>query len=173
MVKTPIKTALLNRPLSRRDALRVGMYGLGVGAGLLATPLTSRGPFSVLAKQVGAATSPHAHPERILVVVELSGGNDGVNTIIPYSDDAYYHQRPTIGIPAQDVRKIDAHFGFHPAMAGFEHLYKDGKLAIVHACGYDNPILSHFASMGFLAYGQSSCGRKSRLVGPLGRCTRP
>ena len=173
MAKTSIKTSLLNRPLSRRDALRVGMYGLGVGAGLFGTPLVSRSPFSVLAKQANAATSPHAHPERILVVVELSGGNDGVNTIIPYGDDAYYQQRPTIGIPAQDVRKIDAHFGFHPAMAGFEHLYKDGKLAIVHACGYDNPILSHFASMGFWHTGSPHAGEKLGWLGRLADALDP
>ena len=90
------KTSVLNRSLSRRDALRAGLYGLGVGTGLLNNPFLPLLPSSALAEQTG--TSHHTHPERILVVVELSGGNDGLNTVIPYGDDAYYEQRPTITI---------------------------------------------------------------------------
>ena len=87
--------------------------------------------------------------ERILVVVELSGGNDGLNSIVPYADDAYYHHRPTIGIKPQDLLKLDDHFGFNPGMLGFERLWRSGDLAIVHGCGYDNPSFSHFTSMAY------------------------
>jgi len=104
--------------------------------------------------------------ERLLVVVELSGGNDGLNTIVPFGDDAYYRHRPTIGVPAAKVRKIDDHFGFHPSMAGFERLYKDGKLAVVHGCGYEKPSLSHFESMGFWHTGAPNAGEP---LGWLGR----
>jgi uncharacterized protein (DUF1501 family) len=89
------------------------------------------------------------HPERILVVLELSGGNDGLNTVVPHGDPAYYRARPHIGIPAHEVLKVDDRFGFHPSMVGFERLYKDGRMAIVHGCGYDHPSLSHFSSMSY------------------------
>ncbi len=171
MAKTSTKTSVLNRPLSRRDALRAGLYSLGVGTGLLNHPFLPFSHSSALAEQTG--TPRHAHPERILVVVELSGGNDGVNTVIPYGDDAYYQLRPTIGIPQQDIRKIDDHFGFHPATAGFEHLYKDGKLAVVHACGYENPTMSHFASMGFWHTGSPHVGEKLGWLGRLADALDP
>ncbi len=87
--------------------------------------------------------------ERILVVLELSGGNDGLNTVIPYADDVYYRHRPTIGIKPADVIRIDDHFGFNPGMVGFERLWKNGELAIVHGCGYANPSFSHFTSMAY------------------------
>ncbi len=86
---------------------------------------------------------------KVLVIMELSGGNDGLNTVVPYGDDAYYQQRPNIGIAKNKLRIIDDHFGFNPGMAGFERLYKDGKMAIVHGCGYDNPSYSHFTSMAY------------------------
>ena len=87
------------------------------------------------------------HPERILVVLEMSGGNDGLNTVVPYGDDAYFKQRPTLGI--RNPIKINDTLGFHPALFGFEGLFKDGKLAVVHGCSYPNPDRSHFVSMAF------------------------
>jgi uncharacterized protein (DUF1501 family) len=96
-----------------------------------------------------AALAAGGDEERILVVLELSGGNDGLNTVVPYADDAYYRQRPTIGIKPADVIRIDDHFGFNPGMVGFERLWKNGELAIVHGCGYANPSFSHFTSMAY------------------------
>lgn len=159
---------VLNRRLSRRDALRAGLYGLGLSTGLLGVPpLPSSARAGRSTSLDGAGTARSAHPERILVVVELSGGNDGLNTVIPYADDVYYQQRPTIGISPKDIRKLTDRFGLHPAMAGFEHLYKDGKLAIVHACGYENPTLSHFASMSFWHTGSPHAGEKLGWLGRL------
>ena len=71
-----------------------------------------------------AADAPPSN--RILVVLELSGGNDGLNTLVPYADDAYYRHRPVIGIRPDKLRKIDDRYGFNAGMAGFERLYKDG-----------------------------------------------
>ena len=87
--------------------------------------------------------------DRILVVLEMSGGNDGLNTVVPYADDTYYRLRPKLGIKPDRLLKIDDRHGFNPGMPGFERLYKDGRLAIVHGCGYDQPSFSHFASMAY------------------------
>ena len=127
---------------SRRDFLVQGLYGIGVGAGL---PLVLSRTSAALAAQALEGTSVEKHPERILVVVELAGGNDGLNTVVPYGDPAYYRQRPNLGIREPHVLKAAEGFGFHPSMIGFERLYKDGMLGIVHGCGYDHPSLSHFS----------------------------
>jgi len=148
---------------SRRDFLRKGLYGLGISAGLPAVLQNT----SVALAAESLLGSDEAHPERILVVVELSGGNDGLNTVVPYGDDEYYRVRPRIGIPESDLLKIDDHFAFHPSLKGFEQVYKDGDMAVIHGCGYDNPSLSHFASMGFWHSGLPHSGDKFGWVGRL------
>src|ERR1700681_2822111 len=107
---------------SRRDLLRAGMYGIGVSAAALPVPL--------FAQAAAALAAQGKSDGKILVVLELSGGNDGLNTLVPYGDDAYYRLRPNLGIPKKEVRPIDDHFGFSRGMAGFERLYKDGKPAV-------------------------------------------
>ena len=149
--------------LNRREALQQGLCGLGVSAGL---PLIfGRAAQSMAEDETSGGV---VNPERILVIVELDGGNDGLNTVVPYGDDAYYRHRPDIAIAAEDLRPIDDHFGFHPSLAGFERLYKDGKFALIHGCGYDNPILSHFAAMGFWHTGVPIAGEKLGWIGRLG-----
>ena len=111
--------------------------------------------------------------ERILVVFEMSGGNDGLNTVVPYADDIYYRLRPRIGIRPERLRKIDDHFGFNPGMSGFERLYKDGRLAIVHGCGYDQPSFSHFASMAFWHTAAPNSGEQTGWVGRLADVLQP
>ena len=155
---------------SRRDFLARGMYGIGVGAGL---PLILSRTTAALAAQAVAGTSVEKHPNRILVVVELSGGNDGLNTVVPYGDAAYYRARPKLGIPAGEVIKVADGFGFHPSMVGFERLYKDGRLAVVHGCGYDHPSLSHFSSMGFWHTGVPNGGEPLGWLGRLADETYP
>lgn len=135
--------------LARRDLLQA-LGALGITAGL---PIAS----------TRAATGGE---KRILVVVELSGANDGLNTLVPYTDDAYYRLRPTIGLRADRVRKIDDRYGFNPGMLGFERLYKDGKMAIVHGCGYPQQSLSHFQSM---AYWHTAVPNGGERFGWLGR----
>ena len=85
--------------------------------------------------------------EKIMVVVQLSGGNDGLNTVIPYGDDEYYKNRFTLAVGRNSVLKIDDHIGFHPALTGFDQLMQDNKLAVVQGVGYPNPNRSHFESM--------------------------
>ena len=83
---------------------------------------------------------------RILVLVQLAGGNDGLNTVIPFGDPEYAKARPGIGVPQQSVLKIDDYVGFHPQMVGLKELYDDGRLAVVQGVGYPNPDRSHFRS---------------------------
>ncbi|MEX0939534.1 MAG: DUF1501 domain-containing protein [Pirellulales bacterium] len=85
--------------------------------------------------------------ETVLVVVQLTGGNDGLNTVVPFRDEAYRQARPKLAIPQSDVLKVDADCGFHPSMRGFADLLETGKLAVVHGVGYPNPNRSHFESM--------------------------
>lgn len=151
---------------SRRDLLRAGMYGVCVTAGTN-LPIPAFG-------QAAAALAAKAQSDgKSLVVLELSGGNDGLNTLIPYGDDAYYKLRPNLGIPKKGVRPIDGHFGFSGGMAGFERLYKDGKLAIVHGCGYDNPSFSHFTSMAYWHTAAPNSGQQYGWVGRLADTMAP
>ena len=149
---------------SRRDFLRKGLYGIGVTAGL---PVLLDRTSAALTAQALQGTSAESRPERILVVVELSGGNDGLNTVVPFGDDEYYRVRPNLGIPASRVIPIADGYGLHPSMAGFERLYKDGMLGVVHGCGYDNPSLSHFSSMGFWHTGVPNGGEPLGWLGRL------
>ncbi|GAC1299463.1 MAG: DUF1501 domain-containing protein [Vulcanimicrobiaceae bacterium] len=83
-------------------------------------------------------------PGNVLLVVQLGGGNDGLNTVVPYSDDAYHRVRPAIGIAANAVIKLDDRIGLNPALTGLDDLYKEGRVAIVQGVGYPNPNRSHF-----------------------------
>ena len=85
--------------------------------------------------------------EKILVVVQLSGGNDGLNTVVPFGDDEYYKNRFTLAIGKQQILKIDDHIGFHPGLQGFQDLHQSGRLSVVQGVGYPNPNRSHFESM--------------------------
>src|ERR1700719_2698053 len=142
--------------MARRDFLRAGFGSLAFGAvGSLA-----RAP-------AWAQTAARAaQKDRILVVVELSGGNDGLNPVVRYGDNAYYRARPRIGIKPARLRKLDDHFGLQYTMAGLERLYKDGRLAIVHGVGYEQPSFSHFSSM---AYRQTAAPNRGELYGWVGR----
>jgi uncharacterized protein (DUF1501 family) len=154
-------------PLCRRDVLRAGFAGLALNAVRgLGLPLA-------FGHAVQALAADNNAPERILVVLELSGGNDGLNTLVPYGDDAYYRHRPTIGIPPQKLRKIDEHFGFSGGMAGLERLYKDGQLAVVHGCGYANPSFSHFTSMAYWHTAAPNSGEEYGWVGRVADAMQP
>jgi uncharacterized protein (DUF1501 family) len=85
--------------------------------------------------------------DTILVVVQLTGGNDGLNTVIPYTDDLYATYRPTLRIGKAQVKKIDDHIGLHPSMGGLAGLLEDKALCVVQGVGYPNPSQSHFRSM--------------------------
>ncbi len=83
----------------------------------------------------------------VLVILQLSGGNDALNTVIPYSNPLYRDNRPKVGIPEDQVLAINDTIGFHPAMGPIKKLYDEGKVAIIQGIGYPNPSRSHFRSM--------------------------
>jgi uncharacterized protein (DUF1501 family) len=82
----------------------------------------------------------------ILVVLQMAGGNDGINTVVPFANDHYRKARPKIALKADGVLKLNDQIGLHPAMKGFKELYDAGHLAIVQGVGYPNPNRSHFRS---------------------------
>jgi uncharacterized protein (DUF1501 family) len=95
---------------------------------------------------MGAARAAAA-TDRVLVLVELKGGNDGLNTVVPYADPAYQVLRGPIAIPSQDVLRIDSKFGLHPQLEALVPVWEKKELAIVHGVGYPQPNLSHFRSI--------------------------
>ena len=95
------------------------------------------------------ATNGNDHNDRpaVLVVVQLSGGNDFMNTVVPYADPLYYDFRTSVNVAEDEVLRIDDHYGFHPAMGPVKEMWDEGNMAIVAGVGYPNPNRSHFRSM--------------------------
>lgn len=155
----------------RRDILKAG--GSGLGLGVLGAPgIVPMFSNAMAADRAGQSTQP-GQSQKILVVLELSGGNDGLNTLVPYGDDAYYRHRPKLGIRPDKLRKIDDHFGFNNSMAGFEGLYKDGMMAAIHGCGYAQPSFSHFTSMAYWHTAAPNSGEQLGWVGRLADAIDP
>jgi uncharacterized protein (DUF1501 family) len=104
---------------------------------------------------------------KVLVVLQLSGGNDGLNTVIPVRNDIYYRTRPRLGIEKEKSLLITDEVGLHPALGGLKELYDDGSLGILNAVGYPNPDRSHFRSMDI--WQTASCSNEFINTGWLGR----
>ena len=138
--------------------MRLGAGGLGLGL------FGGLGPVPFVLAQASRASAA-ATSGRILVVFEWFGGNDGLNTIVPYGDPMYYKHRPTIGIKEKDLLKIDAQFGWHKSMRGMKRLYDEGKVAIVQGVGYDQPSFSHFTSMSFMHTAAPNSGNEYGWIG--------
>ena len=83
----------------------------------------------------------------VLVVLQLSGGNDGLNTFIPYNNPLYFDNRPKVGVPENQVLPLNDQLGLHPAMGPIKKLYDEGNMAIIQGIGYPKPSRSHFRSM--------------------------
>jgi uncharacterized protein (DUF1501 family) len=120
---------------SRREFLKST-----VGASAL---LSLSGAAPALLTRAARAAAADGGRDTVLVVVQLSGGNDGLNTVVPYGDDAYGRSRRTLRLKAKDVHKIDGYSGFHPKMPGFARLLKQGRLGIVRGVGYPNSHRGH------------------------------
>lgn len=126
-------------PTTRRAFLNLSAKGIGL---LAFSPYAPQ----FLVQATHAAVPAPETDRSILVVVQLAGGNDGLNTLVPFADDQYYRLRPTLGIAREKVLPTGDRCGLHPALAGLHRLYGDGKLAIVQNVGYPNPNRSHFRS---------------------------
>jgi uncharacterized protein (DUF1501 family) len=104
---------------------------------------------------------------KTLVVVQLSGGNDGLNTIVPYRNDIYYKLRPTLGLKKEELLTVSDELGFHPALKALRGVYDDGLMTVINSIGYPNPDRSHFRSMDIWQTGSGSSDYWS--TGWLGR----
>jgi uncharacterized protein (DUF1501 family) len=134
--------AIFRRSLVTRGALLVA-------SGMLAPSFITRTAMALgnPAAQIGPVVLDATKKKNILVVLQLSGGNDGLNTLIPFGDANYATYRPTLGIPTSDVLKLTDGVGLHPSLAKIKGLYDQGKVAVIQGVGYPNPNRSHFRSM--------------------------
>lgn len=121
--------------------------------GTAGVALATLSPHPLLSRLAACA----ARQDRILVVIQLSGGNDGLNTIVPYNDPAYHAARPKLGIKASDVVKLNDQAGLNPSLRSLEDLFSNGRMSIVQGVGYQQPNRSHFESMDIW----HSCQRKT------------
>jgi len=151
---------------TRRQFLRTGVLG---GAMAWTLPVFLEKTFFVLdaAAADSAVQVATGKDSPILVVLQMAGGNDGLNTIIPYADDAYYAARPHIGIHQDKVLKVTDLVGFNPNLAGLRGLYDSGELGVIQGVGYPNPNRSHFRSTDI--WQTASDSNKFEREGWLGR----
>jgi uncharacterized protein (DUF1501 family) len=132
---------------SRRRFIQAG---LTLASATVTIPwFLNRSAFGLPMAGLGMSSIPGVPEDHVLVVIQMSGGNDGLNTVVPYGMDAYYKARPAIGIQAKDALKIDEGrgIGLHTQMTGIKELYDNGMCAVVQGVGYPNPNRSHFKSM--------------------------
>jgi uncharacterized protein (DUF1501 family) len=124
--------------------------------------------FGPLVPQFLAKTALAAEPgkDTILVVLEMTGGNDGLNMVIPYADDLYHKFRPTLRVTKKDVLKIDDYIGLHPSLAGLHQMLQAREFSIIQGVGYPNSERSHFESMDVW---QSADTRRQQRTGWLAR----
>lgn len=147
--------------LTRRDFVKGGVALVSIGT--TARSLL-KGAVAFAAQNSSAVVDPAS--KKTLVLVQLAGGNDGLNTVVPASDPAYRSARPTLGIAEEAVLPLDEGFGLNPALPGMKGLWDAGKLAIVRGVGYPGQNYSHFKSM---AIWQSGDPRMELDSGWLGR----
>jgi uncharacterized protein (DUF1501 family) len=118
-----------------------------------------------------AHTARAVQPERegrVLVIIQLDGGNDGINTVVPFADEGYAKYRKTLRLPKDRLIKINDRVGLHPAMSAAGKMLEDGQLAIVQGAGYPNPSRSHFRSMA-VWHSASTDPEEQNGLGWLGR----
>jgi uncharacterized protein (DUF1501 family) len=139
---------------SRRDFLQTSAR---------ASSLVALAPtIPVFLAQTARAAAP-ARDGRILVVIQLDGGNDGINTVVPFADEGYSRYRKILRLPKDRLHKITKEVGLHPAMGAAAELLESGRLAIVQGVGYPNPIRSHFKSMAIWQTANVKLPKEDRL----------
>ena len=95
-------------------------------------------------------------PKRRLILIKLAGGNDGLNTLVPFQDDLYYKLRPKIALKKESLLKVNSELGLHPALKKVHSLFKEGNTAIIQGVGMPSPNLSHFRAMDIIETGSHS-----------------
>jgi uncharacterized protein (DUF1501 family) len=148
---------------SRRRFLQSTLGASAILSSGLAVPSFLARSARALAKEKNRSGEGSAG--NVLVVVQLAGGNDGLNTVIPYADPAYNKNRFILRIGRGEVLKIDDYVGFHPRMEGFAKLLEENRLAVLQGIGYPNPNRSHFESMDIWHSAQP--GEAGREYDPL------
>jgi uncharacterized protein (DUF1501 family) len=130
---------------TRREFLRTTVLG---GALSWTVPSFLANTFAALQAQAAeqATQITTGRDGTILVVLQMAGGNDGINTVVPYANDDYHRARPRLALSADKVLKLNAEVALHPNLTGLKELYDGGQLAIVQGAGYPNPNRSHFRS---------------------------
>jgi uncharacterized protein (DUF1501 family) len=118
-------------------------------------------------EQQSLASAVQKNTDKILVIVQLSGGNDGLNTVVPFRNDLYYQNRPTLGLKPEKILKINNELGLNPALEALRPLYDNGAMGIINNVGYPNPDRSHFRSMDI--WHTASDADKYLKTGWLGR----
>ena len=126
---------------TRRDFFRNGSALVAMGSGV--PNIFGRSIAAGFRDGVSASSSPG----KSLIIVQLAGGNDGLNTVVPYADGEYQNLRKTIGVPLDQVIHLDDRVGLHPKLAPLKALWDANQLAIVEGVGYPNPNYSHFSAM--------------------------
>ncbi|WP_456424642.1 DUF1501 domain-containing protein [Rhodocaloribacter sp.] len=140
-----------HRRWSRRDFLT----GLGLAAAG-GTLMLGGTPVKTFARSPLLSELRRLETDRVLVLIQLSGGNDGLNTIIPFNDDLYYNARPGIAIPKADVLPLSGDLGMHPSFEALVPLFGEGHMAVLQNVGYPDPVLSHFRSTDIWASASDS-----------------
>jgi len=120
-----------------------------------------------LHRSARAAADAKSPADRVIVVIQLSGGNDSLNTVIPFGDDLYAKNRTALRVPTDQIKKIDDYCGLHPSLDGLAKLLEDGQLAVLQGIGYPNASRSHFRSMDI--WHTASLAEKLPNDGWLGR----
>jgi uncharacterized protein (DUF1501 family) len=144
--------------MKRRDFVKTG-----IAAGVVTSAIGLFDPFAIKAYANApslARAAMAAGTGRVLVVVQLDGGNDGLNTVVPFEDDLYHNARGSLAI-GNPIR-INETLGFHPVLTGIDSLYKDGQVAIVQNVGYQNPNRSHFRSTDIWFTGSNNSSPKDQ-----------
>ncbi|EEF60987.1 DUF1501 domain-containing protein [Pedosphaera parvula] len=151
---------------TRREFLRTTVLG---GALSWTVPAFLANTFSTLQADAADSATQIAtgKDSTILVILQMAGGNDGLNTVVPFADDHYHKARPRIGLGAKEVLKLNDEVGLHPSLTGFKELYDSGSLAVIQGIGYPNPNRSHFRSTEI--WQTASDSEKFEKYGWLGR----
>jgi uncharacterized protein (DUF1501 family) len=151
---------------TRREFLRTTVLG---GALSWTVPTFLANTFSAMqaSAEDKATQIETGRDSTILVILQMAGGNDGLNTVVPFNNDFYHRARPRIGVAEKDILKLNDEVGLHSNLAGFKELYDGGELAVIQGVGYPNPNRSHFRSTEI--WQTASDSEKFERYGWLGR----